>query len=345
MDTTRAATRTASEDPASALPPELLRRMYMVMVLARTVDKKMWALNRQGKAPFVISGQGHEAAQAGIAYALKSGYDFVAPYYRDLTLCLALGMTTQDFMLSVFAKRDDPASGGRQMPSHFGSSQLRIMTGSSPVATQMLHAAGAALAFKVRGEDRVAIGICGEGGSSEGDWHEAHNFAAVHRLPVVFVVENNHYAISVPLAKQMAVTSVTARAAGYGMRGVNVDGGDPIAVHLAAREAVGLARQGGGPTLLDVDVARFTSHSSDDDQRRYRSADELEAMLRRDPIQGFAQRLLRLGVISTEQIQQIQQEAAAEVDEAVAMAETAAPPEAADIHRHVYAEAVSGNGD
>src|SRR5256886_6277457 len=157
---------------ATGLAPDKLLTMYRHMVLARALDRRMWWLNRQGKAPFVISGQGHEAAQVGAAAAMRPGQDWLVPYYRDLAFCIALGMTALDFMYSVYARRDDPNSGGRQMPSHFGLKRARIVTSSSPVATQIIHAAGIAYASKVRGLDEVSVTCIGEGGTSKGDWHE-----------------------------------------------------------------------------------------------------------------------------------------------------------------------------
>ena len=173
-------------------------RMYEVMRLARAVDERMWLINRQGRAPFVISCQGQEGAQVGTAAALRPGHDWVAPYYRDAGVVLWFGMTARDQMLSFFARREDPNSGGRQMPGHYGSKRLHIVTGGSPVATQLLHAAGVALASKQRKEDAVTATFFGEGGASQGDCHEAMNFASIHKLAVIFVCENNGYAISVP---------------------------------------------------------------------------------------------------------------------------------------------------
>src|SRR5262249_3243086 len=201
------------------LTPPTLKAMYRQMVLARALDRRMWVLNRQGKAPFVISGQGHEAAQVGAAAALRPGVDWLAPYYRDLAFCVAMGMTARDFMMGVFARREDPMSGGRQMPSHFSSRSGRIVTTSSVVATQVPHAAGSAYGSKLRGLDEVGVPCLGEGSPSKGDWHEALNFAAVHRLPFICIVQDNDYAISVPHRLQMGVDSVAERARGYGMAG------------------------------------------------------------------------------------------------------------------------------
>jgi 2-oxoisovalerate dehydrogenase E1 component alpha subunit len=298
----------------------------------------MWVLNRQGAAPFAISGQGHEAAQVGAAAALRPGVDWLAPYYRDLAFCVALGMTAHEFMLSVFARAGDPSSGGRQMPSHFGLKRARIITTSSTVGTQVLHAAGVAYAAKVRGLDEVAVACLGEGSTSEGDWHEALNFAGVHALPFICLVEDNDYAISVPHRLQMGVESVADRARGYGMAGASVDGGDVLAVYEAMKAAVGRARSGQGATLIAAKVPRITSHSSDDDQRRYRPPEELEALLRRDPIERFRDYLLDEGVIAEAADQQVQRECAAEVEEAVRAAEAAPSPDAADLERHVFAD-------
>src|SRR5919202_2331606 len=323
---------------ALGLDGERLLTMYRLMVLARAIDRRMWVLNRQGKAPFVISGQGHEAAQVGAAAALRPGVDWLCPYYRDLGFCLALGLTPLEFMLSVFARKDDPSSGGRQMPSHFGLRRARIVTTSSTVATQVLHAAGIAYAARVQGKDEVAVTCLGEGSTSKGDWHEALNFAGVHRLPFICLVQDNDYAISVPHRLQMGVDSVAKRAAGYGMAGATVDGGDVLAVYEVMTQAVTQARSGEGPTLIDAKVARFTSHSSDDDQRRYRPAEELEGMLRRDPIERFRNYLLDEQILSDDADDRIQQECTAEVDEAVPFAEQADAPVPEDALRHVDAE-------
>ncbi|HEX6549000.1 MAG TPA: thiamine pyrophosphate-dependent dehydrogenase E1 component subunit alpha [Candidatus Dormibacteraeota bacterium] len=332
------ATAKETRHDALGLDPERLLTMYRQMVTARAIDRRMWVLNRQGKAPFVISGQGHEAAQVGAAAALRPGVDWLVPYYRDLAFCIALGMTPLDFMLSVFARKDDPNSSARQMPSHFGLKRARIVTSSSPVATQILHAAGIAYASKVRGLDEVAVTCIGEGGTSKGDWHEGLNFAGVHKLPFICIVQDNDYAISVPHRLQMGVDSVAKRATGYGMFGETVDGGDVLEMYEAMRRAVERARGGEGSTLICAKVARFTSHSSDDDQRRYRPQEELEALLRRDPIERFRAYLAGEGLLGDEEDERIQQEATTDVDAAVKTAEAAEPPDPATILERVFAE-------
>jgi 2-oxoisovalerate dehydrogenase E1 component alpha subunit len=263
----------------------------------------------------------------------------VAPYYRDLALTLVLGMTPRDQLLAAMAKADDPNTGGRQMPAHFGCRRLNIITTGSVVATQFIHAAGIALASKIRGEDAVTVVTTGEGATSEGDFHEALNFAATHRLAVVFVVEDNGLAISVPTSKQMPTPNVSDRATGYGIPGVVVDGTDPVASYLACGEAVARARAGKGPTLIDAKVPRLTSHSSDDDQRRYRTAEALETDRTHDCLGRFAARLGEQGVLSARDEEAMRAKLLAEMDLATAQAEAAPDPDPESVLLHVLGDA------
>jgi 2-oxoisovalerate dehydrogenase E1 component alpha subunit len=223
--------------------------MYRAMLLARAVDERMWLMQRAGKIAFIISGQGHEGAQVATAWPMRPGQDWMAPFYRSIASAMTFGMSAEDIITAHLAKGDDVSSGGRQMPGHYGGAPYNIVSLSSPVGTQVLHAVGIAMGAWVRGDDVVALTQFGEGTSNQGEVHEAMNFAGVHKLPVVFVCENNGYAISVPLDRQVAGGSVAARAAGYGMPGVVVDGGDVLACYAAAREAHDRARRGEGPTL------------------------------------------------------------------------------------------------
>lgn len=327
----------AKKSPDGGLSTERLHEMYYHMVMARALDERCWVMNRGGQAPFVISGQGHEAAQVGTAMAFDPARDFLCPYYRDLGVVLAFGVTPREVMCGLLARANDPSSGGRQMPSHWGHAARRIITGSSPVATQILHAAGVALAARVRGEDTVAAAFFGEGSSNQGDFHEGLNFASVHRLPVIFVCENNGYAISVPVSKQMAISSVAARAAGYGIPGVEVDGLDPLAVYQATEAAVARARRGEGPSLLDVKVVRLTSHSSDDDQRSYRTAEDLAAERAQDPIPRFRSWMESQGIWDDQQEQQLMTRIKGEVDDATEFALASPVPDAGTLLDHVYA--------
>ena len=323
---------------AADLSQDQLRSMYRDMVLGRLLDERILVLNRQGRAPFAISGQGHEAAQVGVGYALRRDHDWLVPYYRDLTLVMVMGMEPRDHLMASLGRAQDPNSGARQMPGHYGSRAHNIVTTGSPVATQILHAVGVAQAFKYRGEDKVVVTSVGEGGTSEGDWHEGLNWAAVHRLPVIFLVENNAYAISVPQSRQMAVAHVADRGPGYGMPSATVDGGDCLAVYAAAREAVDRARQGGGPTLLEAICMRLQSHSSDDDQRRYRSPDDLAQMRQHDPLERYRLQLEEMGVLSQGDADTIRKDCQRVIEAAQAEADAAAPPDPATALRHVYQE-------
>jgi 2-oxoisovalerate dehydrogenase E1 component alpha subunit len=312
--------------------------MHYLLSLARALDDRMWALNRQGKAHFVISCCGQEAAQVGSAMALAAGVDWVLPYYRDLGVLLTLGMTPREVMLQFLARADDPCSGGRQMPGHWSVPRLKVVTGSSPVATQILHATGVALASKIKREPHVTAVYFGEGCTAGGDFHEGLNFAGVHQLPVVFVCENNGYAISEPQCKEMPIANVADRAAAYGMPGTVVDGNDAVAVYEAMRGAVDRARRGDGPTLIEAKTYRLVPHSSDDDDRIYRSREEVEAWRRRDPIDRFRRSLLEAGVLNDTLLEETKQRVAREVDDATDFAEQAAPPAPENALTHVYAE-------
>jgi 2-oxoisovalerate dehydrogenase E1 component alpha subunit len=321
---------------ALGLRDEDVLEMYKTMLLARRIDERMWLLNRAGKIPFVISCQGQEAAQVGAAFALDKEKDYILPYYRDLAVVLAFGMTPKEIMLSGFAKAEDPNSGGRQMPGHFGKKKNRIVTGSSPVTTQVPHAVGIALAGKMEKKDLVTYVSFGEGSSNQGDFHEGLNFAGVHKLPVIFMCENNKYAISVPLSKQLACEKVSDRAIGYGMPGFTVNGNDPLEVYRVVKAAADRARCGEGPTLIETLSYRLTPHSSDDDDRTYRAQDEVKEAKAKDPLLTFSAYLKEIGVLNERLEREINEETMKIVDEATDYAERA--PYAAPEHalKYVY---------
>ncbi|MBC6974372.1 MULTISPECIES: 3-methyl-2-oxobutanoate dehydrogenase subunit alpha [Bacillus] len=320
------------------LSDEQVLEMYRTMLLARKIDERMWLLNRAGKIPFVISCQGQEAAQVGAAFALDREKDYALPYYRDMGVVLAFGMTAKELMLSGFAKAGDPNSGGRQMPGHFGQKKNRIVTGSSPVTTQVPHAVGIALAGKMEKKDLVTFVTFGEGSSNQGDFHEGANFAGVHKLPVIFMCENNKYAISIPVEKQLACKNVSDRAIGYGMPGYTVDGNDPLAVYKAVKEAADRGRRGEGPTLIETVSYRLTAHSSDDDDRVYRDKEEVEEAKKKDSIFTFAAYLKEVGVLTEESEKQMLDEIMHIVNEATEYAENAPYAAPEDALKHVYAE-------
>ena len=311
--------------------------MYRYMLLARACDERQWALNRMGKAPFVVPVSGHEAAQVGTGWAFERGKDVFCPYYRDMALMLVAGLTAKDVFLGLFGKKDDPSSGGRQMPAHWGSKERNIITGSSPIATQCLHAAGIAYSKKLKKEDAVVGTWCGEGGTSEGDWHGAMNFAGIHKLPLVFVVENNQYAISVHVDKQVA-GSVVGRAAGYGMPGFVEDGNDVLAVYKLAREAVDRARAGEGPTLLELKTYRHYSHTSDDDDRTYRSKEEVAEWKAKDPIPRFEEYLRSVDLLDDKKIEELRSSTKEEVATGAKEAEAADFPDPSTAADHVYGD-------
>ena len=327
---------TQNRHSAVGLSDQQVLEMYYYMLLARRIDERQWLLNRAGKVPFVISCQGHEAAQVGAAFALEKGKDYLCPYYRDLAMVLVFGQTARDCMLASFAKAEDPNSGGRQMPSHFGSKKLHILSGSSPVTTQVPHAVGIALAGKMQKKDFVVLTSFGEGSSNQGDFHEGANFAGVHKLPVILFCENNKYAISVPAKKQLGCERVADRAAGYGFPGVTVDGTDPISVYEAVKQAVQRARAGEGPTLIEALTYRLVPHSSDDDDRTYRSREEVEALRKKDPLVQFAAYLQDTGVMDEAKQQEIAERVQREVDEATEYAENAPYPAPESALNHVY---------
>jgi 2-oxoisovalerate dehydrogenase E1 component alpha subunit len=322
---------------SSSLAPELLREMFHFMLLARMIDERMWLLNRAGKAPFVISCQGHEAAQVGAAFALTQGKDFTLPYYRGLASVLVMGMTPTEVMLALFARAADPSSGGRQMPAHYGSRRLKIVTQSSPVGTQIAHAAGIGLAEKIKGGDAVVWTSFGEGTTSQGDFHEALNLAAIHQLPAIFQCENNEYAISVPQKLQMAVASVADRAVAYGMPGITVDGTDVLAMYEVTRRAVERARRGDGPTLIEARVVRMTAHSSDDNDRTYRPSSELKRLRQHDPIARFAAYLHEHDLLSEAEEADMRAAITEQVDAATEAAEQSPLPDPETLYDHVYA--------
>ena len=323
------------------LTPEDLLDMYATMLLVRTLDERVWAMNRQGKAAIVASSQGHEAAQLASVWALrKNAPDFFCfPYYRDLALTTALGLTPLESLLGFLAKAGEPLSGARQFPQHGAAPELRFINHSNVIGTHAPHAVGWALGVKMRGENTVVGCFFGDGTTSQGDVHEAMNFASIHKLPVVFFVENNKYAISVPVSRQMAVERYAIRAAGYAMPGVTVDGTDVRAAYLAASDAVRLAAMGGGPSVVEFDVERYLPHTSDDDDTVYRDREEIEEARKRDPLEKLRGLLTAAGALTEERDAEMRRAARAEVDAATDAAEAAPFPDAADFLRHVTAEA------
>ncbi len=329
--------------PSQVLSDDTLLEMYRLMLLSRRLDERAWALHRQGRVQFHVSAMGHEATQVGAAFAINRGVDYVVPYYRDLAMAIALGCSALDFMLGLFARRDDPWSAGRQMPCHFSDRDRHIISGSSTVATQVPQAAGLAFAVRYRQraglvdpqdetQPRLALTSLGEGSTNQGEWHEGMNWAGVQCLPLVCLVENNRYAISVPQTEQMAIPSVATRAAGYGAQGESVDGNDVLAVYDAMHTAVQRAYRGEGPSLVEAHTYRLTPHTSDDDDRSYRSREEVAAAGEVEPLLRYRSVLLERGLLTPKMVNDLEAQARVRVDEAQRAAEASpepAPQEAA----------------
>lgn len=319
------------------LSDERAVEMYIYMQKARKFDERGFLLQRSGKIGFHVSGIGQEVAQVAAAFALQKGKDYFLPYYRDYGFVLAVGMSLRELMLSVFAKSEDPNSGGRQMPGHFGHKKLNIVTGSSPVTTQVPHAVGFALAAKMKKQDFVAFATFGEGSSNQGDFHEGCNFAGVHKLPVIFMCENNQYAISVPLHKQIS-GSIAERAVGYGFPGIKVDGNDALEVFRVMKEARERAVRGEGPTLIEAVMYRISPHSTSDDDMLYRTKEEVDENRAKDGIPIYRKYLVDCGLWSDEQEAELMEQLKLEITEATQYADQAPFPLPEDTLLHVYAE-------
>lgn len=311
--------------------------MFWLMLLARRLDERAWALHSEKKIAYHVSCIGHEAAQVGAAFALQRGHDWVSPYYRDLALMLSLGYRPLDAFLGWLGKGSDPASGGRQMPNHWSSRALHVLPYSAITAASTPHAVGAALAARMENEDSVVLSVCGEGATSQGDWYEAVNWAAVQQLPVVFLVENNGFAISTPLKNQMAVHQVSQKADGLGLPGRTIDGDNPFTVYEIISQAVERARRGEGPSLVEVNVCRPTPHSSDDDDRLYRTREDVLACKQRDPLRHTRQQLEQEGILTEARLQRFDAEAQTMIEEALQEALQDPYPRPAESGEHVYA--------
>ena len=286
------------------------------MHLSRSLDNREVLLKRQNKIFFQISAAGHEAIQIAAGMALRPGYDWVFPYYRDRTLALTLGMTAEDMLLQAVGAARDPSSGGRQMPSHWSSPALHIVTGSSPTGTQYLHAVGCAQAYRfgLGEKDEVTLTSSGEGATSEGEFWEAITAACLEKLPIVFLIEDNGYAISVPVERQTPGGNIGRLLAGFpGLLRLEVDGTDFLASHETMRQAVDYCRTGHGPALVHASVIRPYSHSLSDDERLYRSKEERDAEALRDPLSTFPAFLVEQGYLEPAELPQIRAEIDVEV--------------------------------
>ena len=313
--------------------------MYRQMILCRTLDERIWMLNRQGKAAIVASAQGHEAAQIGSAWALRKGTDQFYIYYRDLATLLVLGMTPAEIMAGFLAKEGEPLSGARQFPTHGAYPEYGIINLSNVVATHVPQAVGAALAAKRRGTDQVAIAFFGDGAVNQGVVHESMNLAAVWKLPVIFACENNQYAESTPVEYATPIADIAERAKGYNMPGVVVDGMDAFAVYDAAGIAIGRARAGLGPTLLECKTYRYYGHAAFDNPKSYRTTEEENEWKARDAIATFRERVLEEGTLQLAELDVAEAKITEMMDDAVRFSDESPPPNLNELLTDVYVDA------
>jgi 2-oxoisovalerate dehydrogenase E1 component len=323
------------------LSKEELLKAYRFMFLARQIDTKAMNLLRQGKTFFHIAGAGHEAIQVAFGMQLDSSKDWLFPYYRDLALVLCAGVTPKDFFLQCFGKAADPASGGRQLPCHWGAIGINLPSQSSPTGTQFLQAVGTALTTERQGLNHVTYTSSGEGTTSQGEFHEAVNWASREKLPVIFHIENNKYAISVPVWQQSGghENSISEMMSGYqNLKRIRVDGTDFVASYLAVKKAIEYTKSGNGPVLMESDVIRLHSHSSSDDQRKYRAKEELEEESKQDPIEKFKKHFIEEKLITQDEIEKIETEVKEILDESVDSAHNSSEPLEDSAERFVYDE-------
>ncbi|MHA2621750.1 MAG: thiamine pyrophosphate-dependent dehydrogenase E1 component subunit alpha [bacterium JZ-2024 1] len=311
--------------------------IYRYMVRTRLVDERALIMQKQGKIAFYASSAGQECTQVATAYALQEG-DWVFPSHREQGVFLTRGMTLEEVLGHFMSRVADPAK-GRQMPGHLGTIRRRLVHLSSPVGTQIPQAVGCAMASRYKGTSEVTMVYFGDGGTSEGDFHEGMNFAGVYRAPIVFICVNNQWAISVPTSIQTASKTFAQKACAYGFEGYKVDGNDPLATYYAAKMAVDRARQGGGPTLIECVTYRYAPHSSADDDKRYRPEAEIaEWKEKRDPIRRTRAYLIKEGILTEPQEADIIQEEKALVIDTLREVEAMPHPPLASFLEEVYAE-------
>ena len=314
-----------------------VKGMYRYMLMTRMVSERILQLNRMGRTPFGAGTDGHEAAQIGAAWTIRRGKDWTVPYYRDMGVAFVLGVTPLEEFRMVLAKATDEHSAGRQILNQFSKPRDRIVTRSVCVGTEFPHAVGLALAIRNRKEPNIVFAFGGDASTSPGDFHEAANFASVHKLPVVFVIENNQLAISTRFEWQMATKNVADKASAYAMPGFIADGMDFLDSYAKTKEAVDITRGGGGPALVELKCYRFQPHTSDDDDSRYRTKEEVREWMAKDPMDKARAYLLEVGV-AEDDLTKMRAALDEEIEAAIAQAEREPDPRPEDAMRHVYSE-------
>jgi len=324
----------AALDPG--LPAETLHSMHRFMTLQRTLDKRMMLLQRQGRVGFYGEIRGQEATPTAFGHALRPT-DWVFQGLRESLIMLIRGFPLDRFVAQVYGNSLDELR-GRQMPSHYASRSVHQVSWSSCIGPQVPQAVGAAWAAKIQGHDTVCVGFCGDGATSEADFHVAMNFAGVFKPPVILVVQNNHWSISVPTHKQTASRTYALKAVGYGFPGFRVDGNDVLAIYRIAREAAERARTGGGPTLVECVTYRIGAHSSSDDPTRYRDPREVEEWAARDPVDRFRAYLVKKGIWDDARETAMIEALDAEVLETIQRVEKLPPPDRRTLFEDVFAK-------
>ena len=327
-----------SKTKTSILSPKKQLALFENMLTSRYMDEKMLIMLKQGKSFFHIGAAGHEAIQTAMSYALKPGYDWAYPYYRDLAFVLQYGITPKEVFLNFLARADDPSSGGRQMSTHYGNKKKKIVTQSSPTGTQFLQAVGCALGAVKEKKDEVVYVSSGEGTTAQGDFHEALNWASRDKLPVIFVVQNNKYAISVHVSEQLTGNSIYKIGAGYeGLNRFQVDGTNLQASYKIAQQAVDQARSGQGPCLIEADTVRLLPHSSSDSDKKYRQKHEMENEKLQDPILKLERDLVEKGILKKENVSELRSKIKSTIDQAADEADLADHPKKESVSNFVFA--------
>lgn len=318
-------------------PHEWTLDLYRRMLATLYVEERMKIFVRQGKCSFHASSRGHEALQVGMALLLKPRQDWFFTYYRSKALALGLGMPLKDMFLAMLSRDGDPNSNGRNMPEQFSSRELRLVSQTACTGTQFLPAVGMARAVNLEGSDQIVYASSGEGATSEGEFFEALNWAAREKLPMLFVIQNNGYAISVPQATQTA-SEIHRIADGFNMPSLKLDGTLFQSLYHILPPVISRIRQGGGPALVEAHVVRLDPHSSSDDQRKYRQPEELAAIVVEDPIRQAEDYLLREGLLDAARVEEMRARIKAEVDEAANEADARPVPGGSNLLAHIYAQ-------
>src|SRR3972149_2008201 len=329
------------ENYSDSLSKEDLKNALKLMLVSREIDNKAMNLLRQGKPVFQIAAAGHQAIQTAVGMNLDPQKDWLFPYYRDLALVLTAGVTPKEFFLQCFAKADDPSSGGRQLPCHYGAPHIKLPSQSSNTGTQFLQAVGTALASVKEGIESITYVSSGEGATSEGEFHEAINWASREKLPLLFVIENNRYAISVPISQQTGGvgSSIAEMMAGFeNLLRLKVDGTDFEESYHSVKKALDYLKRKKGPVLIEADVVRLQSHSSSDDQKKYRDPKELEKDLMNCPLNKLSLKLIASGILTQAEYDKMKKDAHHEVEKAADEAIKEPDPNIHDADKHIFDE-------